>query len=214
MSCRKFEAFEAGRLAPEAFAEHARRCPACAEQAALDRRLDEEIETMRERVPDAGLWERIEAALVREKAAAVGRNVVPDAVRRPFALFARGLRPALFAAGAAALVLLVLGGVYFVKRTPAPSAGILARQALDRVELKEREYADAIDALERQVRPRLESMDLQMASLYRDKLAAIDAQIERCRDALATNPANAHIRQYLLAALRDKQETLASVIGG
>ncbi|MBN2207651.1 MAG: hypothetical protein JW742_09630 [Candidatus Aminicenantes bacterium] len=214
MSCDKYDIYQAGGMTAVEFAEHARRCPSCAEQAALDRRLDEEIEKMRERVPDAVLWKRIEAALVREKAAAVGRHVVPRTARRPFAFFARGLRPVPFAAVAAALALLILGGVYFFKRSPAPpSAGILARQALDRVELKEKEYADAIDALERQVRPRIEAMDLQMASLYRDKLAAIDAQIERCREALATNSANAHIRQYLLAALQDKRETLASVLG-
>lgn len=213
MSCQKFDVYQAGGMTAVEFAEHARRCPSCAEQAALERRLDEEVEKMRERVPDAGLWERIEAALVREKADAVERKVTPRAARRPFAFLSGAFRPAWFAASAAALALLVLGGVYFNKRSPAPSAGILARQALDRVEMKEKEYADAIDALERQVRPRIEAMDLQMASLYRDKLAAIDGQIKKCREALATNPANAHIRHYLLAALQDKRQALNDVLG-
>jgi hypothetical protein len=95
----------------------------------------------------------------------------------------------------------------------ASSSGLLARRALARVELKEREYTEAIGALEKLAGPKIEAMDLQMMSLYRDKLAAIDAQIERCREALASNPANAHIRSYLLAALRDKRQTLAQALG-
>jgi hypothetical protein len=56
-------------------------------------------------------------------------------------------------------------------------------------------------------------MDIQMMSLYRDKLAVIDAQIGKCRDALDSNPGNAHIRRYLLAALQDKHQTLADMLG-
>jgi hypothetical protein len=51
-----------------------------------------------------------------------------------------------------------------------------------------------------------------MMLLYRDKLETIDAQIERCKEALALNPASAHIRRYLLAALQDKKGTLAELL--
>jgi hypothetical protein len=61
--------------------------------------------------------------------------------------------------------------------------------------------------------PKIEAMDLQMVSLYRDKLAAIDSQIAKCREALNSNPANAHIRRYLLAALSDKRQTLTEILG-
>jgi len=79
--------------------------------------------------------------------------------------------------------------------------------------LKEGEYIQAINELEKTARPKLAGMDLQMMSLYRDRLAAIDSQLERCKEALASNPANAHIRRYLLAALQDKKQTLAEVLG-
>ena len=213
MSCKRYEAYEAGKTAPEEFAEHARRCPSCADQAALDARLDKELTPMREPVQVSGLWEGIEAALVQEMAAAGERKAVLSVGRRPFAVFAGRPRPMFIAAAAAALALLILGGAYVLTRRPVSSPGILAQRALARVEAKEKEHADAIDALERQARPRIQGMDLQMMSLYRDKLAAIDAQIERCREALATNPANAHIRQYLLAALQDKRQTLSDVLG-
>ncbi len=50
-------------------------------------------------------------------------------------------------------------------------------------------------------------------SLYRDKLAVIDGQIEKCQEALERNPGNAHIRRYFLAALQDKKQTLAEALG-
>lgn len=213
MSCEKFDVYEAGKLTPEEFAKHARDCAKCAARAALDGRLDKELTKMREPVQASGLWERIETALAEEKTAAGARQEIHSIGRRPFAVFTRHSRPALVVAYAAALAILILGGAYLVVRKPPSSPGILAQQTLAKVELKEREYADAIDALERQARPKIQAMDLQMMSLYRDKLAAIDGQIEKCRDALATNPANAHIRQYLLAALHDKRQTLTDVLG-
>jgi len=213
MSCEKFEVYEAGNMTPEEFAMHARCCAACADEAALDDRLEKGLAKMREPVQAARLWERIEAALAQEKSIAGERKGIRSAGRRLFAVFTRRPRPIFVAACAAALAVLILGGVYLVSLKSLSSPGILAQRALAEVELKEKEYSDAIDALEKQARPKLHAMDLQMMSLYRDKLATIDAQIEKCRDALATNPANAHIRQYLLAALQDKRQTLADVLG-
>jgi hypothetical protein len=50
-----------------------------------------------------------------------------------------------------------------------------------------------------------------MMALYRERLETIDAQIERCRRALELNPASAHIRRYMLAALQDKTLTLIQI---
>ena len=55
-------------------------------------------------------------------------------------------------------------------------------------------------------------MDAELALLYRDKIATIDTQIDRCLRALHGNPANTHIRRYLLLALRDKRETLEEIV--
>jgi predicted metal-dependent hydrolase len=55
-------------------------------------------------------------------------------------------------------------------------------------------------------------LDLELEFLYRERLEVIDAQIAKCREAVAANPANAHIRRYLMAALQDKKETLAEVL--
>jgi len=213
MSCEKFDAYETGSMTSREFAEHARGCAACAALAALDGRLDKELIKMREPVQASGLWERIETALAEEISIATEPLEVRPAGRRAFAVFTRRPRPILVAAYAAALAILVLGGAYLVFMKPLSSPGILAQRALAKVELKEKEYADAIQALEKQARPKIEAMDLQMISLYRDKLATIDSQIEKCREALSSNPANAHIRSYLLAALQDKRQTLTDALG-
>jgi hypothetical protein len=184
---------------------------------ALDARLEAEIPALRQ--PAAGgpeLWNRIEAALEAEKArgaAAAMLREAPAAYRRPFGGL-RNLekRRILIPAGAAALFLIALATV-LITRIAVPSSGILTARALARVESVEKEYLAAIGDLEKMAGPKIEALDLQMVSLYRDKLAAIDAQIAKCREALDSNPANAHIRRYLLAALSDKRQTLTEILG-
>jgi len=220
MKCRKFDAYETGRMTAMAFAEHRRSCPGCAAASALDERLDAELANLRE--PKSGgpaLWNRISSALELEaEKAARGLPAVTPAVfetERGHGLRAafRNLRRPSFLvpAGVAAFCLFVVAAVLIVNAA-APRSGILAARALSKVESTEKEYLAAIAELEKTARAKLEAMDLQMVSLYRDKLAAIDAQIEKCREALASNPANAHIRRYLLAALQDKRQTLADVL--
>jgi len=212
MTCGKFDARERPRMSPDEFAEHARACAECAAKAALDARLDAELVALRDAIPAPGLWDKIELTLGREKARASARDR-DRRLRGGLSLAAVfGRRPLLAAAGAAVLLAIALGAIVLLTRSPA-SPGILSRRALAKVEIKEKEYAEAIAAMENQAGSRIEAMDLQMASLYRDKLAAINAQIERCREALASNPGNTHIRRYLLAALHDKRETLAGVLG-
>jgi hypothetical protein len=208
MSCKEYERYENGELTAEAFARHAQDCPECRERAGLEARLAREIAVLRGPIGAAGLWDRIETSLRREQEIAAAR-----AGELSFRGPRWGLRrwAILAPAGAALLVLAVLGVRALLK--PAAPSGILTSNALARVEIKEKEYMDAIDALARQARPKMAAMDIQMMSLYRDKLATIDAQIDKCREALDSNPANAHIRGYLLAALQDKQQALADVLG-
>jgi hypothetical protein len=208
MSCDYYERFEKGSLSGEDLARHARECAGCRDQAALDARLDGEVAALRAPIGSEGLWERIEATLRREKEAADARAWAP--ARRAPRFDAR--RWLVLAPAGAALLALAVFGVLTLRRPPAPS-GILTSAALARVEVEEREYAAAIDALAREAKPKLAAMDIQMMSLYRDKLSTIDAQIERCREALGSNPANAHIRGYLLAALKDKKQALAEMLG-
>jgi hypothetical protein len=191
------------------------------EQKALDERLDEEIAAMRSPVADDGLWTRIEAALVREKeraaeaeadaAAAAGRRAPGRPRLDALGAFFRRRWPVLVPA-AAALILAVAVGIAVTRRPAAPS-GLLAGRALAEVERAEKDHLAAIESLERQVRPKLAASMTEETALYEDRLAVIDAQIDRCRLVLASNPGNAHVRRYLLAALQDKRQTLADALG-
>ena len=214
MSCDKYDKYEEGLLTAGEFARHVRDCAECREQTARDARLEGEIMTMRGPVDADGLWERIEASLRREKeaeAATKEAERVSGASKRPGlgAFFFH--RWALVPAGAA-LVLLVVLGLRLLRMPSAPS-GLLAGEALARVESTEKEYLRAIESLERQAGPKLAAMDLQEMSLYKDKLSVINTQIVKCRVALDSNPGNAHIRRFLLAALQDKRQTLSDVFG-
>jgi hypothetical protein len=189
------------------------------EQKALDERLDKEIAAMRSPVADDGLWTRIEAALVREKERTAQAAAVTSGTRAPgrsrleaLTDFFRRRWPVLVPAGAAALILAVAVGIA-VSRRPAAPSGLLAGRALAEVERAEKDHLAAIESLERQVRPKLAASMTEETALYEDRLAVIDAQIDRCRLVLASNPGNAHVRRYLLAALQDKRQTLADALG-
>jgi len=211
MTCRERDAYERGAVGREDFLRHARACGDCRPTADLDRRLDAGLAELRAPVEAPGLWDRIERSLAAESArrAAPPRPSLAAAAaalfrRRPLASLAAGA--SLVAAGALAVIL--------ASRPAGPSAaGILAESALARVERVEKDYAAAIRELERQAGPARSSLDIRLASLYRDKLETIDAQIVEVREVLDRNPANAHLRNLLLAALRDKRDTLAEMLG-
>lgn len=213
MTCHKSEDYEAGKMTSEELSLHLKACSDCREAVRLDVRLERELDILRLPVPDNGLWRRIETALEAEKRAAEARGPErgPSRIGRVASWLARPWA-ILVPAGAVLLALIILG----VGRGPQgrlSASGILENKALAEVEVKERAYIAAIENLERQAGPKLAAMEEPRLALYKEKLATIDAQIGKCRQALATNPANAHIRRYLLAALQDKEQTLADALG-
>lgn len=118
-------------------------------------------------------------------------------------------------AGVTAAVVVTVGlasWFLFLRPSPGKASGLMADAALARVETEEREYAAAIEDLEGKAGTKLAEMDFSLMALYRDRLETIDAQIERCREAIGQNPWNAHIRRYMLAALRDKKDTLGLIM--
>ncbi len=207
MTCHRAEDYEAGKLTAEEFARHVKDCLDCREAVRLDDRLERELAVLRLPVPADGLWGRIEAALAVEKGAP-GR-----ASRRRSRLSIPALRWSILVPAGAVLLVLIILGIGGGPKGGDSASGLLERKALAEVEVKERDYIAAIETLERRAGPRIAAMEEPRFALYKEKLATIDAQIGKCRQALATNPANAHIRRYLLAALQDKERTLADALG-
>jgi tetratricopeptide (TPR) repeat protein len=201
MSCREYDQYQKGKMDDRSFQKHLESCPACMEKMSQDDTILKEAKELKVHIHAPYLWTRIEAEL-----SAAQKNKT----RRGW-FFSRKLVFSYIGAGMV-LILVISLGIWIGRRSPMPDSGFLAERALERVERLEADYEKAIAKLEAQIQPKLDQMDLELALLYRDRLETIDEQIEQCKEALAENPANAHIRHYLLAALKDKKGTLKEVI--
>ncbi len=201
MSCHKFKEYELGKIEEQEFKEHVKSCATCQAEIKKDAWLMSLAKSLKQPVEAPYLWGKIENALRKEEEAREGAAV-------------RGYRWRLLPAfGAAVLLLIIISvGLYFLLSQKTGEQGLLAEKALIKVEKKEGEYLQAIVELEERVLPKMASLNLELMLLYRDRLETIDDQISRCKEALAENPANAHIRRYLLAALQDKRETLSEIL--
>ncbi len=200
MSCDRYRERETGRLEEEAFQAHLKDCDICRERLRQDEVIDELAANLPEVTEPPFLWERVEGALRAEQRRARRRTWV-------------------YRAAAVLVVSLGLGALMQQgSGIPEPATGLYTAEALEKVRDREREYAAAIEELEEIAGERMERMaagpagDAELAFLYRDKIATIDTQIDRCLRALSGNPANTHIRRYLLLALRDKRETLEEIV--
>lgn len=202
MSCDYFEKYEIGEIESQEFREHLKTCSYCREQEQLDTRLMNLSRSLKEPVQSPGLWERIEHTLTEEERQR-RQPIVLGISRRSFVLYA----------AAAVILIAVALGIYSWLFQEKHEPGLLTEAALKKVESREQEYINAIEELEKQALPRMANMNIELMLLYRDRLETIDDQIERCREALAENPANTHIRRYMLAALQDKKDTLMELAG-
>jgi hypothetical protein len=213
MRCKELERYDRGEMDEAEFARHAASCSVCQQALELDGEVISLAKTLRQPVEAPRLWNHIEEAL-RKEMVEEQRPALESQIKKKPRLEHKSLRwRFLTLAPVAAALLAVVGiGLYFGLKSSAPSSGLLAQKALARVEQKEHEYMKAIQDLEKQALPWMADLNLDLVFLYRTRLETIDAQIEQCREALDLNPANAHIRRYLMAALQDKKETLVEVL--
>jgi hypothetical protein len=201
MSCDQFDKFELGNIGEKEFKEHLKECSACQEQVEHDERLKSLVKLLKEPIEAPGLWTRIERTLYEEQQRKEGSWV--RRIRwRPV--------PLIPVAGITLIAACIL--LYTWLSPGLGESKLLAQGALEKVEKKETEYIKAIVDLEKTVLPKMEELDMELSLLYKDKLETINSQIKLCKEALSENPANAHIRRYLLAALQDKKQTLNEIM--
>ncbi|MFQ5639781.1 MAG: hypothetical protein ACE5IR_17490 [bacterium] len=205
MKCDRFEKYELGVLEKRAFENHLPTCRTCQSAMEKDKELLSLAGQLLQPIRAPLLWGKIEHTLRMEKQRSrEKRSLFPSQLSGQF----------LRIAATVVLMLAVGSGAYFLfKKEGQVKSGLLEAAALDRVEKIEQQYLDAIRELEKTAGPHLADLDMELSLLYRDKLETIDAQIEQCQEALAGNPGNAHIRRYLLAALQDKKQALADIMG-
>ena len=165
-----------------------------------------------ERAPGTDLWPGIEArvaALAQQPFSAI-RARRPAAVRRGITLS----WPQLVAAG---LLLVVLsgGGAWFASRgprlagratQPAQTSGgtnyAAAHQDADP------EYAAQVADLEKALAERREQLDPSTVKTIEANLKIIDLATTQARQALAADPANPYLKEYLSKSMRRKVELL------
>lgn len=203
MMCDRYEKYELGQIDQTDFETHVADCPTCQQLLRKDDALLMAAQSLNRTVHAPLLWAKIENSLRQEKQHHNRRNRV----------FESENTKQLFRVAALLVVVVGIGLVALLYRKPDNlNNKVLTRAALKRVERVQEEHAEAIVELQRIAEPKLAGMDLDLMLLYRDRLQTIDAQIARCKEALQDNPANAHIRRYMLAALEDKKETLVEII--
>lgn len=204
MKCDRFDKYELGKINSREFESHLDGCPVCQKRMEADGRLIDLARSIKRPISAPYLWTRIEASLRKEQEKTAAAPV-------PFMRLIKRL-PRVAVPSAALILAGLILVIAFWMLPRSSGSSLLGQRALDRVEKREAQYLEAIADLKNVALPKMASLDLELMLLYRDKLETIDEQIERCREAISENPANAHIRRYLLLALQDKKEMLKEIL--
>jgi len=80
------------------------------------------------------------------------------------------------------------------------------------VESAESAYEKAIDKLDAEAKPQLDTPATPLMANYHEKLLLLDSAIDDLRAQAGMNPSNAQLRYQLLAMYREKQRTLEEVL--
>jgi len=196
MSCHKFEDYLNEQLDLDTLKVHMESCEECRKAFQLDAQIMDLSRNLNENLAVPDLWPSIEEDLRGKK---------------PVILKFRSTKRYLLAAAASFLIITAIWIFNSYQNDTSPRR-ILSQQALEKVREAEEKYLDAINQLENLAYYQLDDTTEPLAQLYRNKLSLIDRQIQNCQEALESNPANSHIRQYLMAALQDKQKTLEEIL--
>ncbi|KAA3610180.1 MAG: hypothetical protein D8M58_06885 [Calditrichaeota bacterium] len=166
----------------------------------MEDQIFEEARNLKPIKPDNDLWDKIENTLIEETQP------------KPKNVFQFIKNHKMWLSIAAALLISFSMATLYFNASPNPDAKILSTNAMIKVEFTEKNYMKAIEQLEVEAKNQLANFDTELMLLYRDKLTTIETQINQCKEAIANNPGNAHIRKYMLAALQDKKNTLNEII--
>jgi hypothetical protein len=180
----------------ELAAQHARRCPECAEKLAEWNEISATAQTLQADWRSDMLWPRIQRALAAEKRI------------RFMAITWRVAATVVLTAGLGA-------GSWFAARHSRDAAfdrEIIRVSALDEVEQAERAHLAAIDHLEKVADSKIEENNSPLMVSYKEKLMLLDDAIAECQTNIDRNRQNAHLRKQLLAIYTEKQRTLEQVM--
>jgi hypothetical protein len=189
---------------------HAVTCVACREEMNAWKNLSVAASELHKEWDSPTLWPRIERSLAKQTPAV--KSSWWERLQGSWNLTSLQWQTA-----AAALLLVLLTGTagWIASRRNQRDqfAGpLLPDRTVREVEKAEVAYEQAIDKLDAQARPQLDSSSTPLMASYREKLQVLDSAIADLRLQAGVNPANGHLRRQLLAMYREKQETLEEVL--
>ena len=188
--------------------EHAKDCAACARELAEWRAIAAAAPALRKSWPSPELWPQIRQSLAEE-------SQRPAAAGGPWMrLLPATAIVALFAIATVGLWVFRDSGGREPLATPWQTTKdpLLTERAVDDVEAAEETYLATIERLSRLAEPRLASSTSPVILNYREKLALLDAAIADLESGIEQNRYNTHLRRELLAAYREKQQTLQNLM--
>lgn len=189
---------------------HAVGCAKCGEEVRILKDISAAAGEMRQEWESPYLWGKIERALTEQI------SEKPSRLRTW--LNSLGITGLTWQTAAALALLIAVTGTttwFYLNRgdNGGTSAQILLKsKAVDNVERAETAYQKAIDKLDAEARPQLDSRSTPLLASYREKLLVLDNAIDELRAEAGQNPGNAHLRRQLLAMYQEKQETLEEVL--
>ena len=195
--CEFYTKHELGQIGDIEFDKHVQSCEFCKTLLAEDAKLFELVNSLKQPVDSDNVWVKIESDLSNQKS----KNIIHLMLKSNKMLFRI----------AAVLIVGIAISFYFIQHNQIPDKGVVTLSMLEKLDEQEEDYLKSIEELEAATQEKMAQMDIGLMLLYRDKLEMIDAQIAECKEALAENPANAHIHKYLFAALKEKKETLKEI---
>ncbi len=185
---------------------HLESCPECRDVLADFEAIAREAGSLEAPEPSDRVWLRVKAGLQ-----AAGQEPAPAVAVPGFALGPSRWR---FAAAAFLTLTLVAGGILVglrLARTPAapfdPESYTLAK--LDEAE---HYYQLAIKSLSEAFLAGKKNLAPEVAELFQRNLDVVDMTIQACRAAVAAEPDNIEVRDFLLAAYREKMMLLDAVL--
>jgi len=192
--------------------KHIEGCPGCQEVLKDLKKIAEGAKELEDLSPSDHTWLNIEARLAKE-AQTVQIPERPARKWLDFLVFQPRLRYALISA---VLLLVVVGGFFlgirYFRGGITPALNNHQKYTLAKLEEAERHYKLAIRALAEAVSSRQESLNAQVAEIFKRNLEIIDASIQACREAVVDQPKNIEARNYLLFVYREKLNLLDEMI--
>jgi tetratricopeptide (TPR) repeat protein len=168
-----------------------------------------EAERLEKLVPPETAWTNVLAG-IRERRSA-GRAAERSAQGLPaWVVSFLGLRPLQYAVAAALVVTVTVGLAYFQPWGVALSADKAAidRQTLVKLDEAEQYYQQAVQALSEAVATQQGGFNSEVAQVFQENLAIVDASIESCRQAVRRDPRDLETQYALMASYSQKVQLM------